>query len=221
MNYVLRITHFNFAAAIFDLDGTLLDSMWVWHAVDRAFFAARGLAVPEDYIKSIQALTFRETARYTVERLGLSESPEALMAEWNAMSFREYRDHVKLKPGAGEVLRVLRAREVLLGIATNLSAHVARIVLEQNGVLELFGALTTTEEVPRGKGYPDIWLLAARKLGVSPLQCIAFDDVADSLLGIRAAGMAACAVREPGMHQDWDEMARLADFSIMGFEDML
>lgn len=212
---------FPFAAAVFDLDGTLLDSMWVWHAVDRAFFAARGLAVPEDYVEKIQPLTFRETAEYTAARFALPESPQEIMAEWEAMSFREYRDHVKLKPGAGEVLRALRARGVRLGTATNLSAPTARAVLAQNGVLELFDALTTTEEVPRGKGYPDIYLLAARKLGVPPGRCVAFDDVAQALRGIRAAGMAACAVREPAMPQDWEEMTRLADFSILRFEDML
>ena len=218
---IVTCSLFPFAAAIFDLDGTLLDSMWVWHAVDRAFFAARGLDVPEGYVEAIQSLTFRETARYTIDRLGLPESPEQLMAEWESLSFLEYRDHVRLKPGAGEVLRALRARDVRLGTATNLSSRVARTVLEQNGVLGLFDALTTTEEVTRGKGYPDIYLLAARKLGVPPGQCVAFDDVAKALLGIRAAGMAACAVWEPGMPQDWDEMVRLSDFSIMGFEDML
>jgi len=204
-------------AAIFDLDGTLLDSMWVWHAVDREFFAARGMEVPADYAEKIQSLTFCETAEYTVKSYGLPERPEDLMALWNEMSFRQYRDHVKLKPGAREYLEALRARGVKLGVATNLTTHVARAVLESNGVLDWFAALTSADEVPRGKGFPDIYLLAARKLGVEPHLCMAFDDVAKSLLGMRAAGMTACAVREPDMPQEWEAMKRDFDYYIEDF----
>ena len=206
-------------AAIFDLDGTLLDSMWVWHAVDREFFATRGMEVPEDYAREIQSLTFRETAEYTIARFGLPESPEALMAQWNEMSFRHYRDDVRLKPGAREYLEALRARGVKLGVATNLTTHVAKAVLESNGVLGWFEALTSADEAPRGKSFPDIWLLAARRLGVEPRLCVAYDDVAKSLLGMRAAGVTACAVREPDMPQDWEGMKKEFDFFIESFED--
>ena len=146
------------------------------------------------------------------------------MAQWEEMSFCEYCDHVKLKPGAGEVLRALRARGVRLGTATNLSSRVMRTVLEQNGVLELFDALTTTEEVSRGKGYPDIYLLAAQKLGATPGQCVVFEDVPRALEGIRAAGMMSCAVYEPeSLHSahEWDEMKRQFDVNIKGFEELL
>jgi len=204
-------------AAIFDLDGTLLDSMWVWHAVDRDFFHARGMEVPADYAEKIQSLTFRETAVYTIEKYGLPESPEQLMALWNEMSFVQYRDHVKLKPGAREYLEALRARGVKLGVATNLTTHVARAVLESNGVLDWFDAVTSADEVPRGKAFPDIWLLAAKKLGVEPGLCVAYDDVAKALHGIRAAGMTACAVRERDMPQDFEAMKRDFDCHIEEF----
>ena len=210
-----------YKAAIFDLDGTLLDSMWVWHAVDRAFFAARGMALPADYAENIQSLTFRETAEYTVARFALPERPEQLMALWNEMSFAQYRDHVRLKPGAKEYLAALRAKRIKLGVATNLTAHMAEAVLKSNGVLDWFEALTSADEVPRGKQFPDIWLLAARKLGVEPSLCVAYDDVAKALLGMRAAGMAACAVREPDMPQDWEGMKRDFDYWIERFEDLL
>jgi len=204
-------------AAIFDLDGTLLDSMWVWHAVDRDFFAARGMEVPADYAEKIQSLTFRETALYTITQYGLPENPEQLMALWNEMSFIQYRDHVKLKLGAREYLDALKAKRVKLGVATNLTAHVARAVLESNGVLDWFDALTSADEVLRGKAFPDIWLLAARRLGVEPGLCVAYDDVAKALHGIRAAGMTACAVRERDMPQDWIAMKRDFDCHIEGF----
>ena len=210
-----------YAAAVFDLDGTLLDSMWVWEAVDEAFFAARGLALPDDYVQGILSLSFRETALYTIERFRLEESPEAVMDEWNRLSFGAYRDEVKLKPGAKEYLERLSAQGVKLGTATALTTHVMEAVLESNGVLRLFDALTSADEAPRGKSFPDIYLLAARKLGVAPARCVVFDDVPQALRGIKAAGMAACAVRENQPAHIWDEMVRLSDVQIQGFEELL
>jgi HAD superfamily hydrolase (TIGR01509 family) len=220
--YALCIVNSNFSlsVAIFDLDGTLLDSMWVWHKVDEAFFAARGLALPPDYAQAIEAMTFRETAVYTVARFGLPESPEDLMAEWNAMSFSLYQNEVDLKPGAKAYLRKLRARGIKLAVATSLTTHVMQAVLERNGVLDWFDALTSADEVPRGKAYPDIYLLTAKKLGVAPEQCMAYDDIALSLGGIKAAGMAACAVYEPASRQDWDKMCTLADANISNWNDI-
>lgn len=210
-------------AAIFDMDGTLLDSMWVWQAVDEAFFAARGMVLPEDYARAIQAMTFRETAEFTVDRFRLPESPEQLMEEWNRLSFCEYRDHVRLKPGARDYLERLRAQGVKLGTATNLSTPVMEAVLRSNGVLHLFDALTSGDDVSRGKSFPDIYLLAARRLGVAPGGCVVFDDVLQTIQGIRAAGMTACAVRETTVQhaQNWGEMCRLFDVNIKGFEELL
>ena len=210
----------NYDAAIFDLDGTLLDSMWVWEAVDRAFFAARNMQMPDDYVQSILSLTFRETAEYTIARFGLDEPVEAIMDEWNRMSFALYRDNVKLKPGAREYLEFLRARGVKLGVATAQTIPLMRIVLQSNGVLEMFDALASTDEVSRGKAFPDVYLLAARKLGVEPGKCIVFEDVLKTLPGIRAAGMAACAVWDSSSANDWHEMVCRFDQHIKSFEEL-
>ena len=211
----------HFDAAIFDLDGTLLDSMWVWEAVDRAFFAARGMDMPGDYVQTILSMTFRETAEYTVRRFVLDESVEAIMDEWNRMSFDVYREEVKLKPGARIYLEALRARGVKLGVATAQTLPLMHTVLESNGIVELFDALCSTDEVPRGKTHPDIYLLAAQKLGAEPERCIVFEDVLKTLRGIRAAGMQACAVWDAASAQDWDEMTRRFDLHIKGFEELL
>ncbi len=201
-------------AAIFDLDGTLLDSMWVWHKVDEEFFARRGLPLPADYIADIISMTFRETAEYTVNRFALRETPEAVMAEWNALSYQHYQQDVRLKPGARALLERLRTNGVRLGVATSLTRSFIRVVLESNGIYDWFGAVASTDEVARGKCYPDIYLLAAERLGVEPVACVAFEDIADGLLGIRAAGMTACAVWEAASGQNWAEMCALADVAV-------
>jgi HAD superfamily hydrolase (TIGR01509 family) len=211
---------FNFKAAIFDLDGTLLDSMWVWEAVDRAFFAVRCMNMPDDYVQSILALTFRETAEYTIKRFGLCDTPEGLMAEWNELSYLQYCNHVRLKPGAREYLECLSAQGIKLGVATALTTHVMEAVLENNNILHLFDALTSADEVCRGKTFPDIYLLAAQKMGVEPKDCIVFEDVLKTLRGIRAAGMSSCAVWDTTTC-DWPEMIREFDMNIMSFEELV
>ena len=205
-------------AAIFDLDGTLLDSMWVWYRVDEAFFAARGIPIPDDYAQALHAMTFREVAEYTIERFHLPETPEAVMAEWNAQSFLLYQNEVKLKPGAKEYLEALRARGVKLAVATALTHELLEAVLKSNGIFDWFSACTSLDEVARGKGCPDIYLYTAKKLGVPPENCAAYDDIYKSIEGIKAAGMKACAVYEPLSFQDWDKMCALADFHIVSWQ---
>ncbi|MDR2525388.1 MAG: HAD family phosphatase [Oscillospiraceae bacterium] len=208
-------------AAIFDLDGTLLDSMWVWHRVDAEFFARRRLTLPADYAAGIVSMTFRETAEYTIARFGLREAPETVMAEWNELSFAHYRDDVRLKPGAYAVLRQLRAMGVKLGIATSLTHSFMEAVLASNGILDWFDALASCDDVRRGKGYPDIYRLAAARLGETCARCVAFEDIAKGLQGVRAAGMTACAVWEPASGQDWDEMCRLAAYTIRQWDEVI
>ena len=204
-------------AAIFDLDGTLLDSMWVWHRVDEEFFAARNIPAPPDYAKALHAMTFRETAEYTIALCGLPETPEEVMAEWNEMTLSLYETQVRLKPGALEYLQALRARGVRLAVATSLTTRVLEAVLRSNGIRDWFEACTSADEVKRGKSFPDIYLLTAEKLGVAPAECVAYDDVAKSIEGIQAAGMTACAVHEPLSQQDWDKMCEMAEVSIYSF----
>ena len=91
-----------FVGAIFDLDGTLLDSMDVWNEIDRIFLSRRGISVPEDYLQVVAPMGFRRAAEYTVERFGLPESVDALIEEWDALAIEAYQTRVRLKPGARE-----------------------------------------------------------------------------------------------------------------------
>jgi len=164
----------------------------------------------------MHGMSFHATTKYTCARFGENEAPEAIMAEWNALSFVQYRDHVKLKFGAHEFLQALRARGIKLATATALTTHVMHAVLQNNGVIDLFDAHTSADEVQRGKTFPDIYLLAAKKLSVSPAQCIVFEDVRRTIAGIRAAGMRSCAVWDEHTH-DWDDMVREFDYHITEF----
>lgn len=205
------------SGAIFDLDGTLLDSMSVWRAVDVAFFHKRGMELPGGYTDAVKAMNFPQAAEYTIRRCNLAESAEAVVAEWNAMVGDAYARRLPLKPGAEALLRSMRGGGVRLGLATASRRELYEPALRRNGVFELFDAFTTTDEVARGKGFPDIYLRAAEKLGVAPCRCAVFEDILAGIRGAKAAGMRAVGVYDLHSASERPHMERLADAYVEDF----
>lgn len=206
-------------AAIFDLDGTLIDSMDVWDRVDEAFLGRRGIPVTEDYTAAVSAMCFSEAAEYTINRYGFPDTPEKLIAEWNGMVLREYADNIPLKPHAREFLDRLRGQGVRLGVATALPEDLYGPVLRRNEVFDRFSAFASVCEAARGKGFPDVYLLAAERLGVKPERCVVFEDVLPGIRGAKAAGMAAYGVFDPRSAVDEPAMRELADGYLRDFSE--
>lgn len=153
-----------FSGVIFDLDGTLLDSMEVWAQIDLDFLGKRGLTVPSDYMEAISALGFQATAEYTITRFGLSETPEQLMEEWREMARQRYHHQVLLKPGAAALLERLQAAGVPMAVASALQPDLALPCLTRNGVAAYFSAIVTADRPEFGKQLPKIWRTAAQRL---------------------------------------------------------
>lgn len=181
-------------AAVFDLDGTLLDSMGVWLEVDRVFLARRGIALPDDYAAAISPMGFPAAASYTKTRFALCEEEAAIMAEWHALAVDAYTNHVGLKPGVMEYLTSLRRRGIPFAAATASQAVFYMPALRRLGIADWFSSVTEISEVSRGKGNPDIYLRAAEKLGVPVEDCAVFEDIVPGIRGAAAGGFYTIAV---------------------------
>jgi len=208
-----------YKAYIFDLDGTLLDSMGVWEQLDVDFLEKRGIAVPPDYMNAVSPMTPYEAAAYTIKRFALQDSIDGLMREWNEMAAYAYGHTVRMKPSAKEYLMTLRERGVKLAVATSLSAELCVPVLRNNGIDNIFHAICRTDEAGCGKSRPDVFLLAARKIGVAPGDCLVFEDILAAVKSAKNAGMSVCAVYDKTSANDWEEIKAAADYAIDDFRD--
>ncbi|WP_163195832.1 HAD family hydrolase [Clostridium thermarum] len=207
-------------AAIFDLDGTLVDSMWVWEKIDIDYLQLKGHEIPEGIRDDIAHLSFEETAIYFKNRFNIEESIEEIMETWHNMALDEYRTSVKLKAGAREFLALLKAKNIKIGLATSNSSTLLEIALKNNGIYEFFDVITTTNEVSRGKDFPDVYLLTAERLKVDPHQCIVFEDILPAVLGAKAAGMKVVGVFDKAAQHQWSEILSIADKTIKDYNEL-
>jgi HAD superfamily hydrolase (TIGR01509 family) len=207
-------------AAIFDLDGTLLDSMGVWDQVDIDFLNRRGFEVPPDYMATVSAMQFRQIAEYTISRFRLDDTPEELMQEWDDMARVAYSTTVEAKPGALDYLHDLKVRGVRLGVATSLPPQLREPALDHVGMLDVFDAIVSVDDAHDvGKDRPDVYLLAARRLGVRPADCTVFEDLLVGMRSAKSVGMAVWAMHDDSADRDWMEICRMADGVLFDFRD--
>jgi len=206
---------------IFDLDGTLLDSMGVWVDVDTKFLKKRGIEVPHDYSDAVSSLSFPEAADYTIKRFGLINTINELLQEWNSLAAHAYANTVQMKPFAKEYLYALRKQGAKLAIATSAIPELYEPALRNNGIYDWFDCICNAKDVGCGKTRPDVFLLAASKLGVPPQDCVVFEDILPAVKSAKSVGMTVCGVYDKFSHNDWEEIKQIADHSIICFEALL
>lgn len=210
-----------FKAALFDLDGTLLDSLYVWKQIDRQFFESRGMEIPRNYGRTVAGMSYRECAQYTVVNHLPGERWEDIVEEWMHMAQREYAENVQLKPGSSRYLRMLKRAGVKLAVATSMPERLFKPCLEHLGIVELFDALCSTEDTGgRGKASGEVFELAAERLGVKNEDCAVFEDVLECLQGAKKVGMRAYCVKDRHSERDFPAMAQIADRMLDNLEDM-
>lgn len=184
-------------AAIFDLDGTLFDSVNMWHEIDDVFLRRRGCEPTIEYKKAIVALGFTATAYFTVDYYKLSDTPQQLMDEWSSMARDAYAHTVPLLPGAREYLEQVESAGIKIAAVTSLCAEFAHSCLRNNGIAEKLEKVFTADETGLAKTSPDIYLHAANVLGVDPKRCVVYDDAVAAIAAAHCAGMTTVALPGP------------------------
>ena len=205
-------------AVIFDMDGSLVDSMWIWPEVDHIYMEKYDLTPPETFCKDIEGMSYTETAQYFVDTFQTpGQTLERGMQEWRDMTVELYATKVFPKTGAMEFLDEMKGRGILLGIATSNDRVIAEAALNARGLGVYFDSVRTSCEVAAGKPAPDVYLKVAEDLGVAPEECLVFEDVPNGILAGKNAGMKVCAVYDEFSEPDDPEKRRLADYYIRDF----
>ena len=203
-------------AVIFDLDGTLADSMWVWVKVDELFFERYNLTKPEGFHDGMEGLSFTDTAVYFKKIFPEISflSVEDIKQIWYEMCDHLYETEVPLKKGAKDFLGELKRRGIKTGIATSNDRSLVDLVLKAKGIEDMIDAITTGCEVNASKPDPTVYLNVAQKLQVEPSNCIVFEDVPNGILAGKNAGMATFAIEDSFSAALRERKEELADYYI-------
>ncbi len=207
-------------AVIFDLDGTLVDSMWMWGKIDIEYLARFGYAPPPGLERAIEGMSFSETAVYFKERFQIPDSLDTIKQAWIDMSIEKYRHEVPPKKGVRHFLDYLQSKDIRMGIATSNGRDMVEAVLDSLRIRSCFQSVVTACEVAAGKPAPDIYRRVAGDLGVEPGACMVFEDVPAGIRAGKAAGMLVCAVEDDFSASIREEKARLADFFIRDYDEI-
>lgn len=207
-------------AVIFDLDGTLMDSMWMWTDIDIEYLGRYGYELPADLQHAIEGMGFTETAQYFKERFQIPDSIEEMKAEWNRMAYDKYANEVKLKQGAGAFLAEIRARGIKVGIASSNSRDLIMTCLKGNQIEDCFDCIRTSCDVAHGKPSPDIYLSVAEEFAVQPEACLVFEDVPMGILAGLNAGMKVCAVEDKYALDQSEKIRSLAHYYIRNYDEI-
>jgi HAD superfamily hydrolase (TIGR01509 family) len=196
-------------AVVFDLDGVLIDSEHVWDEARQNLAEERGGRWTENASRDMMGMSSPEWSRYMRDDIGIDEEPDEISAEVVRRLERIYRRELPLIEGAHQAVERLAVRWPL-GVASSSNRELIDLVLELSGLDRFFAATVSSEEVPRGKPAPDVYVEAARRLGVAPERCAALEDSENGILSAKAAGMRVLAIPNP-RYPPHDEALAAAD----------
>lgn len=221
-----KITLPDHDAVIFDMDGTLVDSMWMWKEIDIEYLKRYGITAPQNpeqlqrIQKEIEGMSFTETAIYFKEKFAIADSLEKIKQDWNEMAYEIYCTRVPYKKGALEFLKYCKAHGKKLGVATSNSRELVNAVGKILHFDEYFDCIMTSCEAKKGKPAPDVYLAVAEQLQVEPDRCLVFEDLPAGIKAGNAAGMTVIAIEDDYSADMKEEKMQLAQYFIEDYEDL-
>lgn len=198
---------------IFDMDGTLLESMGVWDRLYEELFAENGLTMPSDYLFEVNHLKLADCADYTVRNTPIKLTADEIERFWQERALKAYSEDVGLKPYAAKLLSLLWKNGFRIGIATALGEDLFEPCLKRNGVAGFFASGTSIDEVGAGKDRPDVYIRECSKLGLRPSQCAVVEDSHIGIESAKRAGFFTIGIYDEASAEHWDTLKHYADIA--------
>ena len=205
-------------AVVFDLDGVIVDSEQVWDDVRETYTREHGGTYTDRATRDMMGMSALEWSRYMAEELGVPGTPDEINAAVVERMLERYGSAPPLIPGAVEAVRRVAAQWPL-AIASSSNPELIEVVVRVSGLADVFETAVSSQEVPRGKPAPDVYLEAARRLGVDAARCAAVEDSHNGIRSARAAGMRVVAVPNPHFPPD-DEALAEADVVLRSIDEL-
>lgn len=197
--------------AIFDMDGTLVDSMPYWKNLSPEYLHSKGISdIPKDILEKITPMTVKESSRFFVEQFHLDATPETVADEIHAMMGIHYIEDIPIREGVEEYLEKLKARGVKMCVASATVERLMDACLERLGVRHYFEFTLSCDTVGAGKNKPLVYLTAAERLGAKPEETAVYEDSCFAAATAKNAGFYLCGVYDPVSDAHWEELKALS-----------
>ncbi len=209
-------------AAIFDLDGTLIDSMGIWKRLLPEFLKQRGLTAPDDMLQRVAFMTLTQSSEYVASHFSqLSLTGEQIKEIWTNTVYEEYSKKIKLKSGAMPFLKKLKEHNIKIAVATACSKQLAEAALKNNGVFHLLDVITYAEDIGCGKDSPEVYLECLKQLECKPQDAILFEDILMAIETAGSIGLKTIIIEDESAAAHRDELKRTAYKYILDFNELL
>lgn len=211
----------NINAVIFDLDGTLVDSLDVWHKIDLEFFKMHGREVPKDYADKIGHMNFMEMANFTHNEYGFEESPDEIAKIWTDMSFDEYKNNIKTKPFVKEFIQKLKDSNYQIGLVTTTKYSFYEACLKNNGIWDYFDSTLDVNQINSSKKEPLCYKMMSNELHSKIENTIVFEDILTALTTANKAGFRTISVYNEPSSKDEEEIKNISDYHLLSYKELL
>ena len=211
----------DYKGVIFDLNGTILDSLQVNKKVKQLFFKKQNLNIPFDYELNTKNMTFLECAEYTKKICGIDGSTEDVIQQWKELAYEQFKTNVHLKDGVYDYLIFLKENNIKICIATACEKNLYEACLKANKIYDFFDFIIDSTFVKKDKSYPDIYELCAKKLKLDNKDIIVFEDTIKAIKGAKKANMRVYYVYEKNNLENIEDIIKESDEYITDFRELI